>query len=572
MLNGDFIGIDFGTTNSLAGIVDDERKLQLVPLEGKSKEFPSAIFLELNTYRVYAINQDNLDRRVKNAVNEEERRFNQIQSSIKKNLDDFYRANVPRIKKPKPQNFISSIRYKKACERYLQDLNDLPSIIKVFNDTKMKDEELRLNKTFSPPKSIEKIKEQILVQMEQERLNDEEELISSQTFFTALDNPNCKKYFGQKAIDMYKKNPLGGFFMRSPKAFIGIDLHDSHKDLFVRIIALVLTEIKFRSEKFLGRQFAGVVLGYPVNYMGANSIKGNQQALNIMRKAAQLSGFSDIRFVIEPMAAALANSKTIFDSSAPALVVDIGGGTSDVVLFDLNAKTDEKLSVIHSVGERIGGNDFDEILAKKKFGPFIGGIGEFKNGNNSPNQILFDALSTRDLIAQAKFRKCGQELYKLISQVNDPIPFKRLYQIYFQQLQHEILLISEDSKMKLSASNSFVIKFDLFDNPFSVELHKSELSNIYANQLNALKKIIFSVFEGYESYKNNYRIFLTGGMSRSPILIDFIKQFIPAGTVINRMDSLQSVVAGLAIVARQLDLSDDSYKQDFLVRGIPVKR
>jgi len=81
-----------------------------------------------------------------------------------------------------------------------------------------------------------------------------------------------------------------------------------------------------------------------------------------------------------------------------------------------------------------------------------------------------------------------------------------------------------------------------------------------------------SVFEGYLSDGQPYRVFLTGGMSRCTTLIESIKDLIPAGVVINRISALQSVGAGLAVVARQLAMSDDAYAENFSVRGIPVTR
>jgi hypothetical protein len=61
-------------------------------------------------------------------------------------------------------------------------------------------------------------------------------------------------------------------------------------------------------------------------------------------------------------------------------------------------------------------------------------------------------------------------------------------------------------------------------------------------------------------------------MSKCPTLIDSIKEIIPRGVVINRISALQSVAAGLAVVSRQLTLSDDSFTENYNVRGIPVER
>lgn len=568
----EYLGIDFGTTNSLAGIVDDNKKLQLVPLEGQEFEMPSAIFLQIKGYERLVFNSEEFERRVLRAQKIEVERVEQEIKLIKNQLDDFYRVKKPRFKEPKPYDFINSYQYNKAYEAYLRDVSDLPRIIQIFKDTTLIDEEKKLLQSLRPAKSLKSIEYEVRIKMEQELLSEEAELLEEKTFFTAFSDPDCVPIFGQSAIDHYKRNPMSGFFMRSPKAFLAISLIPTHKELFVRAIALILCEIKRRSEEYLGKEFAGVALGRPVNYMGSNTVDGNKQALDIMRQAAQRAGFSDIRFVIEPMAASLVIAKTIFDSNSPALVIDIGGGTTDVVLLNVDSSADVKLNVLKVAGERVGGNDFDETFAYQKIGPFIGKDASLKSGKNSTNEIIIDALNTRDIYKQASFRKQGEEIQNLLMKANEPKLFERLYQVFQMQLQHQLLLISEDCKKEITDNSVHEEKLSIFQEPVSLSLKKEELPLIYARELNSIKRNILSVFEGQSIKDEKFRVFLTGGMSRCPTLIDSIKEILPRGVVINRISALQSVTAGLAVVSRQLTLSDDSFTENYNVRGIPVDR
>lgn len=568
----EYLGIDFGTTNTLAGIVDHNKKLQLVPLEGESYEMPSAIFLKIRDKKRLVLNEDAFTRRVDEAIRRDKNRFDEAIRCIPSRVDDFRRANRPRLKEPKPYDFINSDKYNKALSTYLRDKNDFAKILQNFENTKVAEEEKRLREAIQPLKNVDSIRNEVRAKMEQELMDEESEDMEGRTFFTALNDPDTIRFFGQSAIDEYKNNPMNGFFMRSPKAFLGVSLHDVHRQLFVQIIALVLTEIKRRSEIYFGKKFTGVVLGRPVNYMGAQSSSDNEQALEIMRKAAQLAGFTNIHFVIEPMAASLVISRAMFDSSVPAVVIDIGGGTTDIILLDVNSDADEKLNILNAVGERVGGNDFDEILAKQKFGPFLGANSILRDGKKLPNELIMDALSTRDIHKQANFRKRGIDIHALIEQTDEPSSLERLYQLFRMQLQHQVLLISEDAKKALSDADYYDAQFPFFDKPFNLKLSKSDLVKIYDNELNIIKRNILSVFKGHLAEGKTYRVFLTGGMSRCTTLIESIKQIIPAGVVINRISALQSVCAGLAVIARQLTLSDDSYVENFSVRGIPVSR
>jgi hypothetical protein len=137
----EYLGIDFGTTNSLAGIVDDNKKLQLVPLEGQEFEMPSAIFLQIKGYERLVFNSEEFERRVLRAQKIEEERIELEIKLIKNQLDDFYRAKVPHFKEPKPYDFVNSYQYNKAYEAYLRDVNDLPRIIQIFKDTTLIGEE-----------------------------------------------------------------------------------------------------------------------------------------------------------------------------------------------------------------------------------------------------------------------------------------------------------------------------------------------------------------------------------------------------------------------------------------------
>lgn len=568
----EYLGIDFGTTNSLAGIIDDNKKLQLVPLEKDEFEMPSAIFMQIKGFERLVFNTKDFKRRVLRAHKTEEERVEQEIKLIKIQLDDFYRAKVPRFKEPKPYDFINSHKYNKAYEAYLRDLSDLPRIIQVFKETTLLEEEKKLRKTLRPSKSLKSLEQEIRIKMEQELLSDEAELLEEKTFFTAFSDPDFTPIFGKYAIEQFKLNPMSGFFMRSPKAFLAINLIPTHKELFIRAIALILSEIKLRSEEYFGKEFAGVVLGRPVNYMGSTTVDENKQALDIMRHSARRAGFSDIRFVIEPMAASLVISKTVFDSNIPALVIDIGGGTTDVVLLKVDSSADVKLKVLNVAGERVGGNDFDETFAYQKIGPFIGKDASLTNGKNATNEIIIDALSTRDIYKQGSFRNKGAQIHNLLMNSMDPILFERLYQVFQMQLQHQLLMISEDCKKEITDNSVYQELLSFFRDPFSLIIKKEELSFIYARELNSIKANILSVFKGQSIKDEKFRVFLTGGMSRCPTLIDTIKDIMPQGVVINRISALQSVTAGLAVVSRQLTLSDDSFTENYNVRGIPVER
>lgn len=391
----------------------------------------------------------------------------------------------------------------------------------------------------------------------------------SSSFFNLLETQNSNKYFGIQAIDKYKKEPLSGYFIRSIKSFLAANIAPIHQELFVRVIKLILAEIKQISERHHGVNYQGVVLGHPVNYMGSNSNSANQQALRIMKRAANLAGFDDVRFVIEPLAASLV-TREMYASKSPAIIIDIGGGTSDVVLVARDEDNIERLKIIGTSGERIGGTDFDEKIAINKIGPFIGYGAQLNNGRLIPNHVILDALSTRDIHKQKKFRESRNDIINFLNNAVDQVLAVRLNQIFRKQQQHQLIGIAESCKEDLSQHDKTSKNINLSLYPFEIEISKDQLIEICDIELKQIKKIIHSTIINLNK-SSPIRVFLTGGMSKSPSIINLIQEIFP-GQTINQLPPFESIVAGLAVVARELNFSEDTYSESFDVRGVPVTR
>jgi hypothetical chaperone protein len=566
-----YLAVDFGTTNSLAGVIDEHGSLKLVKLDGDNYEMPSSIFLKVVHEPPLKINHEYLETKAKKFCLDDQIRFENDHLAVDKKLKEFIQTNKPKLIKPKPTYSFSGA-FQKKWEQFERDLKDYPKIFKIFLETDVVRKKSELLNQIRSPISLDEARNKIRLSMEQDLIDAEVEELGGQTFFSALNSEETVAFFGSTAISEYLAAPLSGFFMGSPKAFLAVQLSDSQKELFTRVMTLVLTEIKNRSEKYLEIKCDGVVFGRPVNYMGSEQGGSNEQALAIMRKAAISAGFNEVRFVIEPMAAALAISNTIFESNLPVLLIDIGGGTTDVVMLDVDSAADETLTVIGSSGERIGGCDFDQSIAISKIGPFIGMNSLLKSGAYAPNGIVIDGLSTRDIYKQAKFRKSGQQINTLINTSAEPIFFQRLLQIMQQQLQHRLLLNSEELKKSLTSIETLNIEFDYLMYPLKISITQNDFRNICKVEVNQILKIVNEVLTLRNSTTNRYRVFITGGMSISTGVVDAIQEVISPGISIRRIPALRSVIAGLTKVARQLSLSQSSHTEPISFRGIPIGR
>ncbi len=118
------------------------------------------------------------------------------------------------------------------------------------------------------------------------------------------------------------------------------------------ISAIILREMKRIAEAALGETISRAVITVPAYFSDA--------ARQATKDAGEIAGFVVERIINEPTAAALAYGLDKLDSSEIIAVYDLGGGTFDVSIIEINAGV---LEVRASHGDvNLGGDDFDERL------------------------------------------------------------------------------------------------------------------------------------------------------------------------------------------------------------------
>jgi molecular chaperone DnaK len=118
-----------------------------------------------------------------------------------------------------------------------------------------------------------------------------------------------------------------------------------------QISSFVLGQVKTIAQQFLGQEINEAIISVPAYY--------NDNQRNAVKQAGILAGFDVKRIVNEPTAAALAYG---FNRGLDqkVLVYDLGGGTFDVSVLDVNNKVFE---VLATGGDTfLGGVDFDNRI------------------------------------------------------------------------------------------------------------------------------------------------------------------------------------------------------------------
>ena len=244
-----------------------------------------------------------------------------------------------------------------------------------------------------------------------------------------------------------------GRYMRGLKSLLGTRLRRESRMLlgerldFIDIVARFLAELKSRAEAATGFQFDRALSGRPVRFHSADA-RRDTQALLDLREAYRRAGFAEVRFMNEPEAAALANREVLAPGDL-ALIVDIGGGTSDFTLF--RQKGTAEIDILASHGVRIGGTDFDRHLSIGRVMPQLGMGSPIRHAFGDDTHIAPNAIFN-DLATWAKIpflygpdtRKAAAELEKFAVH---PKRLGRLVKVLEDELGHDLAFAVEAGKI-----------------------------------------------------------------------------------------------------------------------------
>lgn len=118
--------------------------------------------------------------------------------------------------------------------------------------------------------------------------------------------------------------------------------------------ACILKKLKAMAEDYLGRAVTRAVITVPAYF--------NDAQRNATKKAGELAGLEVMRILNEPTAAALAYGFDRNKRKGRCAVYDLGGGTFDISILELNEGVFQVLSTQGNT--RLGGDDIDLALAR----------------------------------------------------------------------------------------------------------------------------------------------------------------------------------------------------------------
>lgn len=284
---------------------------------------------------------------------------------------------------------------------------------------------------------------------------------------------------------------IEGRFMRALKRILGTSLmHEPRQFLneratFVEIIARFLAQVKARAEAEAGMRFDRVLSGRPVVFHGANDPR-EAAAEADLRACYLAAGFTEVEFMLEPQAAAIA-SGSLQDQDAIGLIVDVGGGTSDFSLF---RSGHDGVTILANHGVRIGGTDFDRSISIDRVMPHLGKGTELRkvlgSGSSPTPNAIFNDLATWEKIAflyTPQNRRMAAEMVRL---AHEPEKLARLATVLDEELGHELSFAVERGKIAANGGSAAAIGLDSIEPGLALPLSPDALTESLARHADDL--------------------------------------------------------------------------------------
>ncbi|CAN1814319.1 Heat shock 70 kDa protein BIP2 [Linum perenne] len=293
--------------------------------------------------------------------------------------------------------------------------------------------------------------------------------------FVAFSAVDSQLLIGEAAKNQAVRNPNRTVF--DVKRLMGKNFTEIQKDLPnfspEEISAMILGKMKEIAESWLGKPVAGAVVTVPAYF--------NDAQRQATKDAGVIAGLNVLRVVNEPTAAAIAYALNPKNAGDKILVYDLGGGTFDVSVLEVQDGTYEVLAT--GGDAHLGGGDFD----RKLMDHFIGII-----------KKKYKKDITGDSRALGKLRKACERAKRDLSNQNEVM------------VEIEYFVDGRDFSESLTRARFEGMNMHLFTKTFDVvektlvdaEVDKSEIDEIVlvggSTRIPKLKEMLKQMFNGKE--------------------------------------------------------------------------
>ena len=309
------------------------------------------------------------------------------------------------------------------------------------------------------------------------------------------------------------------------------------------LIALILREIHDAAVIKLGQNVDSVLLGRPVKFSEDADIDKRAQA--ILKDAANASGFSDVNFMAEPIAAAYSYHIKL-NKRSRVLVFDFGGGTLDLTVMNIGGKEDPQ--VLSTEGVLIGGDDLDQQIMESFLLRYFGKDIPYKRDLTLPFDV-YEILLSWSRHPELTRGTLYYSIREAVNSYKDGPEFKSLLSLINNKYGFQLFETIEKVKVALSDKEEDFLRFHVTDIDIDRLITRKAFSVSIEGFIKMMEDGITEVLKKANTLPDQIDLVLcTGGSSAVVAVQDMLSSKFGKGKI-EQHESFLGVSSGLAVAA-----------------------
>ena len=304
---------------------------------------------------------------------------------------------------------------------------------------------------------------------------------------------SVKRFIGRRGTDVPQEEMLVTYPVAG-KAGRPVRIPIHGRELLPEdVSAEVLKKLKRDAEAALGEPVTRAVITVPAYF--------NDAQRNATKRAGELAGFAVERIINEPTAAALAYGLDKLKEKSKIAVYDLGGGTFDLSILELNEGVFQVLAT--NGNTRLGGDDLDKQLVEFLAEKITAAGGPELSRRRRREQADGDAIEPDGPLPHVG----GDEPLALLSRLRE---------------------VAEQAKIKLSSETEteIALPFLTHDFSFRYKLTRPELERLTHDLIGRTRShCLRALSDAKLEAKDLDQVVLVGGQTRMPLVRQLVSEW-----------------------------------------------
>lgn len=363
---------------------------------------------------------------------------------------------------------------------------------------------------------------------------------------------------GAAAIRQFIDNPGECRFLQSIKTFAASRAFSStfvfgRKQTFQDLMEVFTRRMLSYAGDGLPEGVKRVVAGRPVRFAGSHP--DDELAMARYRETLSRFGFPDVRFVLEPVAAAFYFAETLTEDHA-VLVADFGGGTTDysIIRFERRAGKIVADPIAHS-GVGVAGDVFDYRIIDNVVSPQIGKGSQFTSFGKQLDipSNYYTSFARWNQLSIFKTLRDFKDLKGLIRQAKEPDKLRLFVDIIENDEGYPLYQAVSETKIALSSAEEAEFFFPPLGPGSRRTVRRADFESWIAPDIAKMETALEEVLARAAIRESDIgKVFLTGGTSFVPAVRNLFNRRFDAARI-ETGDELLSIAHGLALIGDRDD-------------------